>query len=93
VAPHEAVRQKAAEVIGRDRFLVAHVAAPVEWCREHDDQGIYAKADAGEIGGFPGVSADYEPPTAPDLVLKTHEKSIEECAKQVVAMLEKRGVI
>ncbi|WP_442482739.1 sulfate adenylyltransferase subunit CysN [Aeoliella sp. SH292] len=93
VAPHEAVRQKAAEVIGRDRFLVAHVAAPVEWCREHDDQGIYAKADTGEIGGFPGVSADYEPPTAPDLVLSTHEKSVEECAKQVVAMLEKRGVI
>ncbi len=93
VAPHEEVRQKAADVVGRERFIVAHVAAPVEWCREQDDQGVYARADAGELAGFPGVSADYESPSEPDLVLNTHQKSIDECATQVVAMLEKRGVI
>ncbi|QDU54116.1 sulfate adenylyltransferase subunit CysN [Aeoliella mucimassa] len=93
VAPHEAVRQKAADVVGRERFIVAHVAAPVEWCREHDEQGVYAKADAGELASFPGVSAEYEAPATPDLVLNTHESSIEECAKQVVELLEARGVI
>ncbi|WP_425395362.1 sulfate adenylyltransferase subunit CysN [Aeoliella sp.] len=93
VAPHEAVRQKASEVVGRERFVVAHVAAPVEWCREHDDQGVYAKADSGEIAGFPGVSADYEIPAEPDLVLSTHELSIDECAQKVVELLESRGAI
>ncbi len=93
VAPHEAVRQKAAEVVGRERFLVAHVAAPVEWCRAHDDQGVYARADAGELANFVGTSGDYEPPPQPDLVLKTHEQSVDECAVQVVAMLEGRGMI
>jgi bifunctional enzyme CysN/CysC len=93
VAPHEAVRQKAAEVIGRERFIVAHVAAPVDWCREHDDQGVYARADSGELSGFPGVSAEYEAPAEPDVVLATHEQSIDECAKKVVELLEQRGAI
>ncbi|MCO6045972.1 sulfate adenylyltransferase subunit CysN [Aeoliella sp. ICT_H6.2] len=93
VAPHEAVRQKAAEVVGRERFIVAHVAAPVEWCREHDDQGVYAKADSGELADFPGVSAEYESPIKPDLVLKTHELTFDECAAKVVELLESRGII
>ncbi len=79
--------------MGRERVIVAHVAAPVEWCREHDDQGIYAKADAGELNAFPGVSADYEAPAEPDLVLRTHEESFDECAERVVELLENRGVI
>ena len=93
VAPHEAVRQKAAEVVGRERFLVAHVAAPVEWCREHDEQGVYAKADAGEMPGFTGTSGEYETPPEPDLVLPTHELSVDQCAAKVLEMLESRGVI
>jgi bifunctional enzyme CysN/CysC len=93
VAPQEDVRQKAAEVVGRERFLVVHVDAPDAWRREHDTQGVYAKADAGELREFPGVSAPYEAPTAPDLVLKTAELSVEECAKRVVKLLEERGVV
>ncbi len=93
VAPHEEVRQRAAEVVGRERFLVAHVAAPVEWCREHDDQGVYTKADAGEMPGFTGTSGEYEVPAKPDLVLPTSELSFDECAAKVVEMLEARGVI
>jgi bifunctional enzyme CysN/CysC len=93
VAPQEDVRQKAAEVVGRDRFLVVHVDAPDAWRREHDTQGVYAKADAGELREFPGVSAPYEAPASPDLVLKTAELSVEECAKRVVKLLEERGVV
>ncbi|MGI9457998.1 MAG: sulfate adenylyltransferase subunit CysN [Aeoliella sp.] len=93
VAPHEEVRQKASQVVGPDRFLVAHVAAPVEWCREHDDQGVYVKADAGELGSFPGVSADYEVPVEPDIVLPTHELTYDQCAERVVKLLEERGVL
>ncbi|TWT74492.1 Bifunctional enzyme CysN/CysC [Posidoniimonas polymericola] len=93
VAPHEAVRQKAAEAVGAERFIVAHCSAPVEWCREQDEQGVYAKADAGELPNFPGVTAEYEAPANPDVVLPTHELSIEECAAKVVELLDSRGVL
>ncbi|MCG8449846.1 MAG: sulfate adenylyltransferase subunit CysN [Pirellulales bacterium] len=93
VAPHEAIRRKAAEVIGTGRFLVAHCSAPLEWRREHDKQGVYAKADAGEIANLAGTSIEYEPPTEPDVVLPLHELSVEECAAQVVKLLEQQGVL
>jgi bifunctional enzyme CysN/CysC len=47
VAPVEDVRQKVAKLVGPDRFLVVHVATPVEVCRERDTKGQYAKADSG----------------------------------------------
>jgi bifunctional enzyme CysN/CysC len=93
VAPHDEVRRKAAEVVGTERFLVAHCSAPVEWCRQHDQQGVYAKADSGEIANFPGVSAEYETPTSPDVVLPVHQISIDECANRVIEVLEARGVL
>ncbi|TWT88726.1 Bifunctional enzyme CysN/CysC [Pseudobythopirellula maris] len=93
VAPHEEVRQKAAETVGRDRFLVVHLDAPDAWRRANDEQGVYAKADAGELPDFPGVSAPYEEPAAADLVLKTAETSVEDCAAAIVGLLEERGVI
>jgi len=93
VAPYEAIRQKAAEVIGADRFLVAHCSAPITWCREHDEHGVYAKADAGEIANLAGVSIAYEPPAEPDVELPLDELSIEECAERVVKLLEERGAL
>lgn len=93
VAPQESVRQKAAEVVGKDKFIVVHVDAPEEWRREHDEQGVYAKADAGEIVNLVGVSIDYEAPAVPDLTVKTADASFDECASQIIELLEERGVI
>jgi bifunctional enzyme CysN/CysC len=93
VAPNEEVRQKAAEVVGRERFIVVHLSAPVGVCRERDTRGHYAKADAGDMLNFPGISAPYDVPKNADLVLPTHEIGISECVDQIVAMLEERGVI
>jgi bifunctional enzyme CysN/CysC len=93
VAPDDDVRRKAAERIGKDRFLVVHLAAPVEVCRTRDTDGHYAQADKGEIANFPGVSAAYEPPTDPDLVLPTHEWPVGKCVDAVLALLESRGII
>ena len=53
VAPDEAVRQKAAEVIGRDRFLVVHLDAPIEVCRERDQEGVYAWPTRARSPSFP----------------------------------------
>jgi bifunctional enzyme CysN/CysC len=87
------VRQKAAERVGRERFLVVHLSAPVEVCRQRDTDGHYPLADAGQIANFPGVSFPYEPPAAPDLVLPTHEWPVGRCVDAVIALLEQRGII
>ncbi|NBW95798.1 MAG: sulfate adenylyltransferase subunit CysN [Planctomycetia bacterium] len=93
VAPDEAVRRKAAERVGSERFLVVHLAAPIEVCRERDTDGHYRLADRGDLANFPGVSAPYEPPVAPDLVLPTHEWPVAKCVDALVHLLESRGVI
>jgi len=93
VAPDEEVRRKAAERVGSDRFIVVHLSAPLEVCRERDSDGHYALADRGELANFPGVSAPYEPPANPDLVLPTHEWPVAKCVEALIALLGSRGAI
>jgi bifunctional enzyme CysN/CysC len=93
VAPDDAVRRKAADRVGSDRFVVVHLSAPVEVCRTRDTEGHYRLADQGELTNFPGVSAPYEPPTDPDLVLPTHEWPVSRCVDAIVKLLESRGTI
>ena len=93
LAPSEAVRQKAREVVGAERFLEVYLSAPVEVCRQRDDDGMYAKADAGEISDFPGVSAPYDVPQSPDLILPTHELPIDACVAKIMQLLEARQIV
>ena len=93
LAPQEEVRQKAADVVGRQQFLVVHLDAPLEICRARDQEGLYAAADSGELVNFPGVSAPYEAPASPDLILNTAEIDVDECVKQVLALLKAKQVV
>lgn len=93
VAPEESVRQRVREVIGQDRFFVVHLSAPVEVCRQRDPEGHYPQADAGQMKNFPGVSAPYDAPEKPDLVLPTHEWPVDKCVDALMELLQKRGVI
>jgi bifunctional enzyme CysN/CysC len=93
VAPDEAVRQKAAAAIGRERFLVVHLSAPLEVCRQRDTEGHYQLADSGDMPLFPGVSSPYEPPAKPDLVLETGKLSIEDCVQRITDLLSAKGAV
>ena len=62
VAPSAAVRQRARDAIGSERFIEVHVSAPLDTCRARETTGSYAKADAGELLDFPGISAPYDVP-------------------------------
>jgi bifunctional enzyme CysN/CysC len=93
VAPEEAIRQKAAATIGRERFLVVHLSAPLEVCRQRDTDGHYKLADSGEMALFPGVSSPYEPPAQPDLVLETAKLPVDQCVEKILALLESCGVL
>lgn len=74
-------------------FVEVFVDAPLEVCAERDVKGLYKKAFAGEIAQFTGVSDPYEPPNAPDLVLKTAEESPQESARKVIEKLEFFGYL
>ena len=93
VAPGEEVRAKARDLIGSERFLVVHLDAPVEVCRERDTEGLYGAADKGEIANFPGVTFDYEPPKDPDLTLPTGQWDVDRCVDAIVELLRERKVI
>ena len=93
VAPSEDVRQKVGALIGSDRFLVVHVATSVDVCRDRDTKGQYKLADNGELPNFPGVTAKYEAPPNPDLVLNAAEQSIDACADAVIELLRSKQII
>ncbi|MCL4108856.1 UNVERIFIED_CONTAM: hypothetical protein GTU68_050480 [Idotea baltica] len=93
VAPNAVVREKVAGVVGMDRFLTVHVDAPLELCRERDSRGQYAEADAGKLKEFTGVTAPYEVPESPALILKTGEQSVDECATAVINLLKEKGFL
>jgi bifunctional enzyme CysN/CysC len=93
VAPEEAVRTKVGDAIGRERFVVVHLDAPVEVCRARDTEGHYALAEQGELTQFPGVSAPYEPPTNPDLKLATDKLNVSQCVERIIDVLQSRGFI
>jgi bifunctional enzyme CysN/CysC len=93
VAPEEAVRQKAAEAIGSERFLVVHLDCPLDVCRSRDTDGHYALAEKGEMTEFPGVSAPYEAPAKPDLKLSTDRLNVDQCVEKILELLQSRGYV
>jgi bifunctional enzyme CysN/CysC len=93
VAPHEAVREKAKELIGRDRVLEVYCTAPMDVLRARDASGAYRLADEGKIAQMPGVSAAFEEPAAPDLVLRTDQLSVDESVARIVELMRATGAI
>jgi adenylylsulfate kinase-like enzyme len=69
-------------IIGEDYFEV-FVDTPLEICEKRDVKGLYAKARKGEIRGFTGIDAPFESPENPELILKTENKSVEACTKEL----------
>ena len=93
VAPSQSVRERVADVIGKDRFITVHCTASESVCRQRDTKGHYAAAEAGKLPNFPGVSAVYEPPEEPDLALDTGDLSVEECVSAVLELLKANQII
>ncbi|REF36062.1 adenylyl-sulfate kinase [Thermasporomyces composti] len=83
------VRQMVAEAGGA--FVLVHVATPLAECERRDRKGLYAKARAGLITGFTGISDPYEEPTDADLRLDTSVMSVEEAVGRIVDLLTARG--
>ena len=93
ISPYRADRDAVRAIMPEGDFIEVHVAATVDTCEGRDVKGLYAKARKGEIPEFTGISAPYEEPEKPELVLDTNSQSVEESTLQLVAYLEERGIL
>jgi len=91
ISPYRERRAKSRREIGE--FIEVFVECPVEECARRDVKGLYAKAFAGEIENFTGVSDPYEEPENPEIVCHTVQETPEESMVKVIAYLEERGYI
>jgi adenylylsulfate kinase len=92
ISPYRELRDEAREKMD-GRFIEAYVKASVEECERRDVKGLYAKARAGEIKEFTGVSDPYEPPKDPEIEIDTESQTPEESARQILTYLEGEGLI
>lgn len=93
ISPYKEDRNAARALLPDGEFIEVFVDCPVEECEKRDVKGLYKKARAGEIKEFTGISAPYEAPDSPELVIETAKFSIEEAADIVLKYLSDRGVI
>ncbi|PYX95295.1 MAG: adenylyltransferase [Acidobacteria bacterium] len=94
IAPYDAVRKHVREMIEPfGGFVLVHIATPVEVCEQRDRKGLYAKARAGILKEFTGISDPYEVPANAEVVIDTSEMSPEEAAQAIILHLERQGFI
>ena len=94
IAPYDSVRKEVRRMVEEGGgFLLVHVATPIEICEGRDRKGLYAKARAGIVKEFTGISDPYESPGDAEVVIDTTEVSPDEAAQQIILHLEREGYI
>lgn len=94
IAPYDSTRKEVRSMIEPfGGFIMVHLSTPVEVCEQRDRKGLYAKARAGIIKEFTGVSDPYEEPTDAEVVIDTAELTPEEAAQEIILHLEREGFI
>ncbi len=94
IAPYESVRQEVRSMVAPEGgFVLVHVDTPLSVCEERDRKGLYAKARAGIIKEFTGISDPYEAPADAEVVVDTTAVSAEEAAQQIILHLELEGFV
>ncbi|MDB9537560.1 adenylyl-sulfate kinase [Dolichospermum planctonicum CS-1226] len=91
ISPYHEIRDELKQT--SNNFIEIYVKAPLEVCESRDVKGLYAKARAGEIQSFTGISDSYEEPTNPDIICQTDRFTIEQCVNQVLQYLLDFGLL
>jgi adenylylsulfate kinase len=93
ISPYREDRDQARALNEPGRFFEIYCECSVSECEKRDPKGLWGKARKGEIPEFTGVSAPYEEPLAPEIIVQTHKCSLEECAEQIIRHLEANDII
>ena len=87
ISPFRIDRDRVRAGMPPGHFTEVHVSTPLEICEQRDTKGLYAKARAGELNDFTGISSPYEPPKSPEVTLPTEQLTVDECVECIVAKL------
>ena len=93
ISPYRKDRERVRSLIPDGRFIEVYVNCPIEICAKRDQKGIYERAKAGIIKDFTGISAPYEPPENPELVINSDQETAIQASKRVLTYLEEAGII
>lgn len=93
ISPYREDRQVVRALVEEGEFIEVYVRCSVETCEKRDPKGLYKKARNAEISNFTGISAPYEEPANPEIILDTERYSIEECVEQLTDILTSKGYI
>ena len=93
ISPYQVDRNSVRALLPVGEFIEIYVNASLETCEKRDPKGLYKKARAGEIKSFTGISDPYEVPITPELVLDSDQKDVSQLADEVIAYLEKHGIL
>jgi adenylylsulfate kinase len=93
ISPFRADRDRVRALMRPGDFLEVYCRCPLETCEQRDVKGLYARARAGKIPEFTGISSPYEEPAHPELLIDTNVLSIEQSVEQIVAVLGARQAV
>ncbi len=93
ISPYRMDRQSARDLFETAEFFEIYVDTPLEVCEQRDPKGLYARARAGAVPNFTGISAPFEVPNLPELVLHGAEYSVDELAGQLWEFLQAKGLV
>ena len=94
IAPYDRTRKDVRAMVAPvGGFVLVHVATPLDVCEARDRKGLYAKARAGLVKEFTGISDPYEPPDDAELVIDTTDITPAEAAQQILLYLEAEGFV
>ncbi|ELR65055.1 Adenylylsulfate kinase [Photobacterium marinum] len=93
ISPFNEDRKQVRELLEEGQFIEVFIDTPLELCEERDPKGLYKKARAGQIKNFTGIDSLYEAPMAPDIHVKTANKTVMQCAELIVSHLNEKGYI
>jgi adenylylsulfate kinase len=93
ISPFRADRQLVRDLLEDKEFIEVYVKCPLDTCEERDPKGLYQKARQGIIKDFTGISSPYEEPENPEIVIETHQSSIEESVENIIQYLKAQKLI
>lgn len=93
ISPYREDRQMVRERMAPGEFIEVYVKCPIEVCEMRDPKGLYKKARKGEIRDFTGISAPYEEPLHPEIIIESHKQTVEQSVDQVIDYLKDHGFL
>ena len=93
ISPYRADRDSLRASLPSEKFIEIYLSSPVEDCAQRDVKGLYLKAHSGQLNNFTGVSAPYEPPLNPELILDIGHVNLDSCIQQILNLIYQKDIL